>query len=100
MVKIVLDACVPIDLNMSKINILEICLNYLNEDKIYISSVNFDEIKDIKVKDILRKYKVNIILHDENNFKKFSSEVEYLKINLSKNDRHVLFLAYTQEADS
>lgn len=51
MIKIVLDACTPIDLNIPKIDFLETSLKCLDEEEIYISLVNFNEMfKDPKAK--------------------------------------------------
>lgn len=97
--KIVLDACVPIDLNIPKIDFLETCLKCLNDEEIYISLVNYEEIDDSKIQKMLADYQVKIVQNDEAEFKKFSAKLESLKINLETNDRHVLFLAYTQRAD-
>lgn len=97
--KIVLDSCVPIDLEIKKIELLDRCLDSLTEDEIYISSVNFDEIKDSKIQKLLRSYNVKIIPSDQSKFDNFFSEIKSLELGLSINDSHVLFLAYTQEAD-
>ncbi len=52
--KIVLDSNVPIDLNIKEIDLLEKCLDLLKEEDIYVSSVNFDEIKNSKIKKLLK----------------------------------------------
>lgn len=99
-IKIVLDACVPIDLNIPKVDFLETCLRSLNEEEIYISLVNFNELKkDPKIQKVLKDYNVKIIPNNESDFDKFYTRIESLKLNLDENDAHVLFLALTQKAD-
>ena len=100
--KIVIDACVAIDLNIPKVNFLEDSLKHLSDDHVLISTVNFDEIKDEEAQKLLNSYRdrnVQIIENDETEFDRFSAELETLKINLNWKDRHVLFLANTSEAD-
>ncbi|QLC51104.1 hypothetical protein HWN40_13190 [Methanolobus zinderi] len=98
--KIVIDACVAIDLNVHKVSFLDDFLNVLGEDTIHISSINYQEIfnGDIRRK-LQRSPKVSIHENDQSAFEQFSDELEPLKINMGKKDRHVLFLAKTIDAD-
>ena len=99
MKKIVIDACVAIDLNIPKVNFLEDSLKHLSDDCVLISMVNFDE-TDSKIRSLLKSYRnVQIKENDETKFSTFSAELEALKINLSWKDRHVLFLANESKAD-
>jgi len=97
---IVIDACVAIDLSIPQVNFIEGFLKCLGDDKVYISSVNFEEVRDGKVKRILHESNnVNVFLADEVKFNMFSNEIEPLRINLATKDRHVLFLANELKAD-
>lgn len=93
--KIVIDTCVAIDLNEDKVDFLEKFLDCLGDDEIYISTVNFEELKDdFKITNALKGSKrVHVVKNDENEFSKFIVEIEDMAINLSRNDAHVLFLA-------
>lgn len=98
--KIVLDACVPIDLSIDHVNFLKDFLNCLSNDIVYISSTNYYEIGSLTIRNTLRdSNKVKIIDDDENEFTDFSKEMRRLNIMLSKPDRHVLFLAQKLKAD-
>jgi hypothetical protein len=98
--KIVIDACVAIDLNIPKVNFLKEVLGCSNDDQILISSVNYKEIKDYKIQQLLQKSdNVKIIEDDETDFVNFSSELKSLNLILSSNDRHVLYLANKSNAD-
>lgn len=100
MKKIVIDACVAIDLNIPKVNFLEQLLSCLGDECIFISSINFNEIHDLKTRRLLQNSEhVAIIEDDDAKFIDFSSELESLRLNLSNPDRHVLFLANELNAD-
>lgn len=100
MKKIVIDACVAIDLNIKKVNFLEQLLSCLGDDIICISSINFKEIHDLNTQRLLKNSKyVQIMRDDDAKFIDFSHELELLKLNLSNKDRHVLFLANELNAD-
>lgn len=98
--KIVIDACVAIDMAIPRVNFLEEFLDCLDEENILISSVNFDEIRqrDIQIK-LRNSSNVEIIETDETDFNNFSEIIEPLRINLGRADRHVLYLANISNAD-
>jgi hypothetical protein len=98
--KIVIDACVAIDLNIPKVNFLKEVLFCCNDDKILISSINYNEIRNYNIQQLLQKSdNVDIIEDDENDFVDFSNELKTLKLNLSSKDMHVLYLANKSNAD-
>jgi len=98
--KIVIDACVAIDMAIPRVNFLEDFLDCLDEESILISSVNFDEIQQREIQNKLKSSSnVEIIENDETDFNVFSDVLEPLKINLSRADRHVLYLADISKAD-
>lgn len=111
--KIVIDACVAIDLFIPQVNFLEDFLKYSNDDQILISSVNYKEIIKVAQKkpySVASSYKiqnllqdsdnVEIIDDDENDFNIFYSELKSLNLGgLSPNDGHVLFCANESNAD-
>jgi len=98
--KIVIDACVAIDLDIPKVNFLEDFLDCLDEECILISSINFNEIRQKNIREKLsNSSNVEIIENDETDFEIFSSELETLRINLSRKDRHVLYLAAISDVD-
>lgn len=98
--KIVIDTCVAIDLNEHKVDFLEKLLDCLGDDKIYISTVNFKEIKNHKIESILTNSdRVCIVETNENNFTIFYSEIESKNIKLTNKDAHVLYLAKIENAD-
>lgn len=98
--KIVIDACVAIDMAIPRVNFLEDFLDCLDEESILISSVNFDEIHQREIQTKLKSSSnVEIIENDETDFNVFSDVLEPLKINLSRADRHVLYLADISKAD-
>ncbi|HJH28369.1 MAG TPA: hypothetical protein C5S51_01545 [Methanosarcinaceae archaeon] len=100
MKKIVIDACVAIDMAIPRVNFLEDFLDCLDEESILISSVNFDEIQQREIQNKLKSSSnVEIIENDETDFNVFSDVLEPLKINLSRADRHVLYLADISKAD-
>lgn len=99
-IKMVIDACVIIDLDNPHVNFIEGFLKCLGDDEIYISTVNFEEVHDRRLQDILSKSdNVSIVPADEEKFRVFSNELEPLRINLARKDRHVLFLADELKAD-
>ncbi len=98
--KIVIDACVAIDLNIPQVGFLKEFLNCLGDDRVLISTVNFEEIHDYKTQKLLKNSDTGeIINNDETEFDTFSSELENLRLNLSPKDRQVLFLANASKAD-
>ncbi len=112
MAKIVIDACVAIDLSIPKVNFLEEFLSYINDDQILISSVNHEEILNVarkkpyslsdsyKIQQLLKNSNnVKIIKNDETSFDEFYSELKSLGFGIGRNDAHVLFLANESNAD-
>lgn len=109
--KIVIDACVAIDLFIPKVNFLEEFLRCSKEDQILISSVNYDEIIKVaqrkpycfnsyKIQQLLKSSEnVKVIDNDAEDFSRFYSELKSLNLGLSQNDGHVLFLANESNAD-
>lgn len=98
--KIVIDACVAIDLNTHLENFLEEVLNCLGDDEIYISKVNFEEIQDYKTSNLINlSEKVHIKENSIKDFITFQSKIESHCINLADKDAHVLFLAESENAD-
>lgn len=95
-----IDACVPIDLNEGHVNYLQEILELLRDDTLFISSVNYNEIKDRSIRTLLeRSTNVEIVSCEDEKFERFSGTLESSRINLSKNDRYVLFLAVDKSAD-
>lgn len=101
--KIVIDACVAIDMAIPRVNFLENFLDCLDEERILISSVNFNEIKQRDIQTKLRNSSNVEIIEtdgtDETDFNNFSDILERLKMNLGRADRHVLYLAEISNAD-
>lgn len=98
--KIVIDACVAIDLNIPKVNFLEEFLNCSNDNQILISSVNHGEIHDYGIQKLLdTSDNVEIIENDETEFNIFYSELKSLNLGMGRNDGQVLFLAKNVNAD-
>lgn len=96
----VFDACVPIDLFIDKVDCLEYLLNNINDDKIFISSINYDEIKDRKIQEIIKKSSnciIESISDDELN--NFWTEARNNRINISKKDAAVILLANRIKSD-
>ena len=96
----VFDACVPIDLFIEKVDCLEYLLNKLNYDKIFISSINYDEIKDIKIKNIIENSTncfIESVTDDELN--DFWNEIMKNRINISKKDAAVILLGNKIKSD-
>lgn len=92
--KIVIDACVAIDLNVHKVEFIDAFLSLLDTDEVHISSINFEEIKDKGIQKKLKSCPNVIITNtDTKSFAEFSKELESLRINMTIKDRHVLFLA-------
>ncbi len=112
MKKIVIDACVAIDLYIPKVDFLDGFLSCSNDDKILISSVNYEEILKVaqkkpysfsgvyKIQQLLENSdNVEIIENDKTGFDNFYSELRSLEIGMGINDAHVLFLANESNAD-
>lgn len=99
--KIVIDACVAIDLNIPKVDFLEDFLKLMGDDNVLISTVNLNEVRvhDWRAEKLLRDYGVHIIDNNETEFGRFSDELKILNLALSQNDRHVIFLANKSNAD-
>ncbi|SNQ59906.1 hypothetical protein [Candidatus Methanoperedens nitratireducens] len=98
--KIVIDACVAIDLNIPKINFLGEFLSCCNDDQILISSTNYGEIHDYTILRLLENSdNVEIIDDDNSAFDNFYSELKSLRLGLGRNDGHVLFRANESNAE-
>lgn len=98
--KIVIDACVAIDLNIPKVNFLEEFINCSKDNQILISSVNHREIHDYGIQKLLETSdNVEIIENDETEFNIFYSELKSLNLGMGRNDGQVLFLAKKVNAD-
>ncbi len=105
-IKIVLDACVLIDLDLDKIQLIKSFNHFLENNNNYnvlISQENFDEIshKDhYKMKKLLENTaRFQIIDVDPTAFEKFSNELDRIKIYIVPKDRCVLFLGKHLDAD-
>lgn len=98
--KIVIDACVAIDLDIPEVGCLEVVLGSLGDDQILISVENFDEIHSFRTRRLLENSgNVQVVENDADRFSVFSQELKDLRCHLGKKDKHVVCLAKEQTAD-
>lgn len=96
----VFDACVFIDLSMNGVECLEFLLNKLTNATIFISDVNFQEIHDTYIREIINK-STNCKVIDVSN-EELTNFWDYLdknKMQMSKKDAAVLYLANNTNSD-
>lgn len=99
-IKIVLDACVLIDLDLPEIDLIDTFIKFLQEKKNYeimISNINFTEISNGVHSNMKRKLTQSGVLLikkiDDTTFREFSKKLNYeLNITIPEKDRCVLFL--------
>jgi len=106
-VKIVLDACVLIDLDLPQVDLIGTLIKFMSKNsnyKIIISDENFDEIKNSihsrMKRELASTPEFAVVPIDKNLFNTFTSALrDPLNINLSTKDRCVLFLGVQEKAN-
>ncbi|PWR71977.1 hypothetical protein [Methanospirillum lacunae] len=96
----IFDACTFIDLSINTVDCLDFILNNLKDSIIYVSDVNFSEIKDTYVKKIISDSDIcEICPIDDAKLTEFWKGLTESRLNLGKKDAAVLFLATSINAD-
>jgi putative PIN family toxin of toxin-antitoxin system len=105
-IKIVLDACVIIDLDLEQIQLIDAFLQFLDQVKeyeIFISTDNFEEVENryhsAAKRKLSSKSHFNVITIGDEEKTLISEELESLRINIPPKDRMVLISAISSDAD-